>query len=88
MVTSNETAVCCNNPHYSLIAYILLIWQQILQAFIQYIRAWQPDVVMSFYFLPRLQLQPNQWGDLGFHPDHQVNYQCSTFDIYCCVGCW
>jgi len=44
----------------------------ILQDFIQQIRTWQPDVVMSFYPYPKLELQPSNWGDLGFHPDHQA----------------
>jgi len=47
--------------------------QDILENVIQQIRAWQPDVIMSWYPYPRFELLPkNGWDDVGWHPDHQA----------------
>jgi len=47
--------------------------QAILEDLLQIIRSWKPDVLMSWYPYPRLDLRPSEnWGDLGFHPDHQA----------------
>jgi len=46
--------------------------QQPRQDLVFYIRGLKPDVVLTFYPYPNFKLLPSQnWGDLGYHPDHQ-----------------
>jgi hypothetical protein len=46
---------------------------QVKASMIAAIRRFQPHVVMSWWPYPRFEMKPSQgWGDLGYHPDHQV----------------
>ncbi len=37
------------------------------------IRKIQPNIVISWDPTPYLNLIPSTWGDLGYHPDHQIS---------------
>eukprot|EP01113_Clastostelium_recurvatum_P026220 TRINITY_DN3147_c0_g1_i1.p1 TRINITY_DN3147_c0_g1~~TRINITY_DN3147_c0_g1_i1.p1 ORF type:complete len:270 (+),score=44.91 TRINITY_DN3147_c0_g1_i1:172-981(+) len=46
--------------------------QQIRAELVDSIRTIQPNVIFSWFPVPRLDLVPSMWQDLGFHPDHQA----------------
>lgn len=37
------------------------------------VRTFKPHVAVTWERYPELALTPDQWGDAGFHPDHQVS---------------
>jgi LmbE family N-acetylglucosaminyl deacetylase len=48
-----------------------------------YIRKVQPNVVFTWDPQPRYELIPNQgWGDMGYHPDHQLSGQLTVDSIW------
>mmetsp|Transcript_18298 Transcript_18298/g.30515 ORF Transcript_18298/g.30515 Transcript_18298/m.30515 type:complete len:291 (-) Transcript_18298:925-1797(-) len=57
--------------------------QEVQRQVVTVLRQKQPDIVFTWDPSPRFEMTPSLgWGDLGYHPDHQVSGRLSLDAVY------